>query len=139
MPPPPRAITSRLLAPAPMPKSRSSICSICCRAMEISCLEKDSWKSYHQPLGLESTSGNLVPAQKHLYSVSLCLHSCCWELAKNVLDFPYLDQDWLISFTGHLVRLRPFVKMTPFDCETHDVDHELSTETHLDINNQLES
>lgn len=137
---PSAAIPPRVLGPLPpTSRSRQSVCPICSRAMEISFSERDSWKSYHQPLGLEMNGSDLVPPQRHPYNAQVSVHSCCWELAKNVLNRPTLDQHWLISFTSHLLILRPFVKMTPFDCETHDVDHELSAEIHLSVNSRLEN
>lgn len=57
------------------------------------------------------------------------VHSCCWEVAWNVLGRPPLKNPGLSHFTGHLVYLRPFAHKTPFDCKTNDVDHELWAET----------
>lgn len=63
---------------------------------------------------------------------SAMVHSCCWEVAWNVLGCPPVKHSLLNNFTRHLILLRPFAQETPFDCETNDFDHELWAETPSD-------
>ena len=57
------------------------------------------------------------------------MHACCWEVARDVINSPCSDQNWLSIFACHLFRLQHFAEKPIFECETHDVDHELLAET----------
>lgn len=105
------------------PRTRQE-CVVCRRPIELSYQEKDTWKSYHQPMVLRAGSDQVVAAKQYLAGDAL-VHSCCWEVTWNALGCPSLDQASFANFVRHLVFLGPFASRTPFDCETHDVDHEL--------------
>ncbi|KAJ5302300.1 hypothetical protein N7508_007163 [Penicillium antarcticum] len=79
---------------------------------------------------MERCVEQLLPVEKYpSRKNNAMIHSCCWEVAWNVLGRPPLKDSWLAQFTSHLVYLRPFATKTLFDCETNDIDHELWAET----------
>ena len=119
----PRAARPSREAQIPKPAPISVVCLICLRPIEPSLAINRNWKSCHQPLELNNASGDFVPAQKYSW-----VHSCCWEVARNVLGSSIFDQTWLKAFANHLFLLKPFANRTPFDCETHYVDPEVLAE-----------
>ena len=82
--------------------------------------------------------GRLPPAEMYpSKNHSAQVHSCCWEVAWNVLGRPPIKHPFLNDFARHLIFLKPFAERTPFDCETNDVDHELWAETPCDARIEL--
>lgn len=104
----------------PTSVSKSPICRICCRPIEPSDSEKNSWKSHFRKL-LSSK-----PVQVRAFSCREFVHSCCWEVAICALNCPRspTPQISLVSKFIHHLRMLPSER-TPFDCETDDIDHEL--------------
>ncbi|KAJ5461002.1 uncharacterized protein N7458_002554 [Penicillium daleae] len=133
--PRPSQATPQANPPGSQPRARAvplpnPDCVVCCRPIEPSNREKETWKSFYQPLGFDTKTGELLAAQRYQPGCSqVHMHSCCWEVAQNVTDFMPLNQTSLMDFARHLLNLKPFATQTPFDCETNDVDHELWAET----------
>lgn len=122
---------------APFFLSSGQECVVCRRPIEQSFQEKDTWKSYHQPLALRAGSDQLVAAEQYLPGRNAWVHSCCWEVTRNALGCLLLDHGSLAGIVGHLLQLGPFASRTPFDCETHDIDHELGAESPTELKKEF--
>lgn len=113
-----------------LPKSAycGSLCWICRRPFQISSVNKDNWKCFHQPI-VTGRNGDLPPAQRCVSGVRLAIHDCCWEVACQVLECSSLTLTRRIDVIRHLHYLSPFAETTPFDTETNSLDLELFTDS----------